>query len=137
MSVLQQYKCPCCDGAIEFSSRVQKMKCPYCDTEFEMETLLAYDQELKEEARDDMTWDTAAGGEWTEGETENLRVYVCQSCAGEIVTDETTGATSCPYCGNPVVMKEQFLGDLKPDFVSPFKLDKKAAVEALKRHYKG
>ena len=137
MSVLQQYKCPCCDGAIEFSSREQRMKCPYCDTEFEMETLEAYDRELNEESSDDMTWDTAAGGEWTEGEKEGLRVYVCQSCAGEIVTDETTGAASCPYCGNPVVMKEQFLGDLKPDFVIPFKLDKKAAVEALKRHYKG
>ena len=137
MSVLQQYKCPCCDGAIEFSSREQRMKCPYCDTEFEMETLEAYDRELKEESSDDMTWDTAAGGEWTEGEKEGLRVYVCQSCAGEIVTDETTGAASCPYCGNPVVMKEQFLGDLKPDFVIPFKLDKKAAMEALKRHYKG
>ena len=137
MSVLQQYKCPCCDGAIEFSSREQRMKCPYCDTEFEMETLEAYDRELKEESSDDMTWDTAAGGEWTEGEKEGLRVYVCQTCAGEIVTDETTGAASCPYCGNPVVMKEQFLGDLKPDFVIPFKLDKKAAVEALKRHYKG
>ena len=137
MSVLQQYKCPCCDGAIEFSSREQRMKCPYCDTEFEMETLEAYDRELKEESSDDMTWDTAAGGEWPEGEKEGLRVYVCQSCAGEIVTDETTGAASCPYCGNPVVMKEQFLGDLKPDFVLPFKLDKKAAVAALKRHYKG
>ena len=128
MSVLQQYKCPCCDGAIEFSSREQRMKCPYCDTEFEMETLEAYDREVKEES---------SGGEWTEGEKEGLRVYVCQSCAGEIVTDETTGAASCPYCGNPVVMKEQFLGDLKPDFVIPFKLDKKAAVEALRRHYKG
>ncbi|MBP3659796.1 MAG: hypothetical protein J6I89_00235 [Oscillospiraceae bacterium] len=137
MSVLQQYKCPCCDGAIEFSSQEQRMKCPYCDTEFEMETLEAYDRELKEESSDDMTWDTAAGGEWTEGEKEGLRVYVCQSCAGEIVTDETTGAASCPYCGNPVVMKEQFLGDLKPDFVIPFKLDKKAAIDALKRHYKG
>ncbi len=137
MAVLQQYKCPCCDGAIEFSSRAQKMQCPYCDTEFEMETLLAYDQELKEASADDMSWDTAAGGEWSEGETAGLRVYVCQTCAGEIVADETTGAASCPYCGNPVVMKEQFAGDLKPDYVIPFQLDKKAAMAALKRHYSG
>ena len=137
MEVLQQYKCPCCDGSIEFSSDVQKMKCPYCDTEFEMETLLAYDQDLHQQTQESMTWDTAAGGEWTEGETEGLRVYVCQNCAGEIVTDETTGATACPYCGNPVVMMGQFAGDLKPDYVIPFKLDKKAAMEALKRHYSG
>ena len=137
MAVLQQYKCPCCDGAIEFSSAAQKMKCPYCDTEFEMETILAYDQELQQDTDDDMSWDTAAGGEWTEGEAEGLRVYICQTCAGEIVADEHTGATSCPYCGNPVVMMGQFAGDLKPDWVIPFKLDKNAAVEALKRHYTG
>ena len=137
MAVLQQYKCPCCDGAIEFSSGAQKMKCPYCDTEFEMETLLAYDQELQQDTADDMSWDTAAGGEWMEGEAEGLRVYVCQSCAGEIVADEHTGATSCPYCGNPVVMMGQFSGNLKPDYVIPFQLDKKAAVEALRKHTTG
>ena len=36
MAVLQEYKCPCCGGAIEFNSSLQKMKCPYCETEFEM-----------------------------------------------------------------------------------------------------
>ena len=137
MAVLQQYKCPCCDGAIEFSSGAQKMKCPYCGTEFEMETILAYDQELQQDTDDNMSWDTAAGGEWTEGEAEGLRVYICQTCAGEIVADEHTGATSCPYCGNPVVMMGQFAGDLKPDYGIPFQLDKKAAMEALKRHTSG
>ena len=137
MAVLQQYKCPCCDGAIEFSSAAQKMKCPYCDTEFEMDTLLAYDQELQQDTADNMSWDTAAGGNWTEGETDGLRVYVCQTCGGEILTDEHTGATSCPYCGNPVVMMGQFAGDLKPDYVIPFQLDKNAAIEALKKHTSG
>ena len=137
MSVLQQYKCPCCGGAIEFDSGLQKMKCPYCDTEFEMETLVSYDNELKNEASDDMAWETAAGGQWQEGEADGLRVYTCQSCGGEIVWDETTAATSCPFCGNPVVMMGQFSGALKPDYVIPFKLDKKAALEALKQHYGG
>ncbi len=137
MSVLQQYKCPCCGGAIEFDSGLQKMKCPYCDTEFEMETLVSYDNELKNEASDDMAWETAAGGQWQEGEADGLRVYTCQSCGGEIVGDETTAATSCPFCGNPVVMMGQFSGALKPDYVIPFKLDKKAALEALKQHYGG
>lgn len=137
MSVLQQYKCPCCDGAIEFDSSLQKMKCPYCSTEFEMETLLSYDNELKNEQPDNMSWDTAAGGEWQEGEAEGLRVYSCKACGGEIVGDETTAATSCPFCGNPVVMMGQFTGALKPDYVIPFKFDKKAAVAALKKHYGG
>jgi len=95
LSVLQQYKCPCCDGAIEFNSDLQKMKCPYCDTEFEMETLVSYDNVLKNETGDNMEWDTKAGGQWQEGESDGLRVYACKSCGGEIVGDETTAATSC------------------------------------------
>ena len=54
MAVIQEYKCPCCGGAIAFDSTIQKMKCPYCDTEFEMETLADYDKELKSEQPDDM-----------------------------------------------------------------------------------
>ena len=137
METLQQYKCPCCDGAIEFDSNVQKMKCPFCDTEFEMETLLAYDEVLKEQPEDNMQWENAPGNQWSDEETHGLRVYCCKSCGGEIVGDETTGATECPFCGNPVVMMGQFAGDLKPDLVIPFKLDKKDAMEALKKHYSG
>ena len=137
MSALQQYKCPCCDGAIEFDTDSQNMKCPYCDTEFEMETLVSYDEQLKNEQSDNMNWDTTAGSEWEQGEADGLRVYSCKSCGGEIVGDETTAATSCPFCGNPVVMMGQFTGALKPDYVIPFKYDKKAAVEALKKHYGG
>ena len=58
MSELIQYKCPCCGGAVEFNSTAQKMKCPYCDTEFEIETLKKYDEELKQEKQkeDQMQW---------------------------------------------------------------------------------
>ena len=137
MAVLQQYKCPCCDGAIEFDSQLQKMKCPFCDSEFEMETLKQYDAELNAQPQENMNWDTAAGTEWQPGEEEGLRVYTCNTCGGEIVADETTGASECPFCGNPVMMTGQFAGDLKPDLVIPFKVDKKGAIAALKNHYKG
>ena len=137
MAVLQQYKCPCCDGAIEFDSQLQKMKCPFCDSEFEMETLKQYDAELNAQPQENMNWDTAAGTEWQPGEEEGLRVYTCNTCGGEIVADETTGASECPFCGNPVVMTGQFAGALKPDLVIPFKVDKKGAIAALKNHYKG
>lgn len=137
MAVIQEYKCPCCGGAIAFDSTIQKMKCPFCDTEFEVETLASYDSQLKNEQTDDMKWETVGGEMWQEGETEGLRSYVCKSCGGEITGDENTAASSCPYCGNPVVMMDQFTGTLKPDYVIPFKLDKNAAKAALKKHYGG
>ena len=137
MSVLQEYKCPCCGGAIEFDSNTQKMKCPYCDTEFDIEALKSYDETLKSDAADSMEWETSAGTEWESGEADGLRSYVCKSCGGEIVGDENTAATSCPFCGNPVVMMGQFSGALKPDIIIPFKLDKKAAKEGLQKHLTG
>jgi DNA-directed RNA polymerase subunit RPC12/RpoP len=101
-----------------------------------METVASYDEALKNASEENMEWEEA-GKEWEEGETDGLRTYVCKSCGGEIVGDDTTAATACPFCGNPVVMMEQFSGDLKPDLVIPFKVDKKAAKEALKQHYSG
>ena len=54
-----------------------------------------------------------------------------------MICDATTAATSCPYCGNPTIVPGQFTGGLKPELVIPFRLDKQAAVAALKQYYKG
>ena len=135
MSQLIEYKCPCCGGKIEFNSNLQKMQCPYCDTVFDPETLRDYDEVLKKDAPDDMNWSGEPSEEWSEA--DGMALYVCNSCGGEIVTDPTTAATHCPYCGNPVVMTGKLAGGLKPDWVIPFKLDKKAAVEGLSKHLMG
>jgi len=133
MPVLQEYKCPNCSGAITFDSASQQMECPFCGASFTMESLRAMDDSLND-AQQELQWDTAPGGEWNQDETEGMAVYSCQSCGGEIVADPTTAATKCPYCDNPVVMKGQFAGALRPNAVIPFQLDKKAAREALMKH---
>ncbi len=137
MSATIEYKCPSCGGAIEFDPAAQKMKCPYCDSEFETEVLRVLDEEDKNAQPDRMDWETEAGQQWQDGEADNIRVYICRSCGGEIVTDETTSATACPYCDNPVVISGQVKGDLKPDFVIPFKITKEQAKQALQNHLKG
>lgn len=137
MADVMEYKCPCCGGAVEFNSSIQKMKCPYCETEFDIEALENYAKELEEKKEDQMEWEETAGNEWQEGEMDGMCVYICQSCGGEIIGDETLGSMQCPYCNNNVVVKEKFEGALKPDYVIPFKLDKKAAKEALKKHFEG
>lgn len=136
MAVLQDFKCPNCHGSINFDGGSQMMKCPFCDTEYEAEELVSYNQDPKQ-GEGDMQWEAPAGQNWTEDEQTGLRSYICTCCAGEIIADATTGATACPYCDSPVVISEQFAGVLKPDLVIPFKLDKKAAKEALKKHYSG
>lgn len=137
MGNLLDYKCPCCGGKIEFDTSLQEMKCPYCDTTFDVESLKKYDEVLNTDAEDSMEWETQPGSEWQEGEEDSISVYVCNSCGGEIVGDDTTAATSCPFCGSPVIMTGKLSGALKPDYVIPFKLDKKAAKDGLMKHLQG
>ena len=129
-SSLKEHKCPNCGASVEFDSSIQRMKCPYCDSEFATDV---YETKLQD---DDMSWeDNSAHGEFTEA--DGMSAYVCTSCGGEIITDATTAATHCPYCDNPVVMTGRVSGVLKPDFVIPFKLDKKAAMGGFAKHLTG
>lgn len=137
MASLQEYKCPCCGGAIAFDSSLQKMKCPFCDTEFEMETLAKYDEALSADGQDEMDWNVDKIPAWQAGEEEGMQVFVCKSCGGQIVGDANMAASSCPYCDNPIVVMGQVAGDLKPEFIIPFKLDKEAAKAELSKHLKG
>lgn len=132
---LQEYKCPNCGGALQFDSAEQKLKCPFCDALFSVSDFEKNDEVL-DETEETAEW-AAPAGEWQEGEADGIRVYVCRSCGGEIVGDENTAAASCPYCGNPVVMMGNFSGELKPDLVIPFRLDKKAAMASLEKHLSG
>ena len=83
MAGMLEYKCPCCDGAIKFDSTTQKLKCPYCDTEFEVDALKGYDEDLKDAKPNRMNWTTPGGG-WAEGETAGLHTYAFDWTAGAL-----------------------------------------------------
>ena len=142
---ITNYQCPACTGPLKFGSGSGKMECEYCGSIFDVEEIegLYADKEQKaeeafrsaEEKPRETGWDVS--GHREEWQDANIRAYSCPSCGAELICDDTTAATSCPYCGNPTVVPGQLSGTWKPDYVIPFKLDKKAAVEALKKHYKG
>lgn len=128
---LQEYECPSCGGYMEFSATLQKLKCPFCDTEIAVEDYQAPHKPKEESAHTEN-----AQNSWQDGETAGMYVYTCQSCGGEIIGDETLGSTACPFCNNNVVMKEKFEGDLRPDYIIPFKISKEAAKESYKNYLK-
>jgi len=111
------------------------MVCLHCNSVINVEALRALDQALApEQAPQSVSWGYE-GDDWRPEEQKGMAVYSCKSCGGEIVGAETLGATSCPFCGTPVVMVTKFAGDLRPDMVIPFKLDRDAAIAALQKHY--
>ena len=136
MGKILEYKCPCCSGIIEFDSGTQMMKCPYCETTFDPAALAEMDEALNQQSPDQLDWDTPQD-QFNDAEISGMNVYSCRSCGGEIIADATTGATHCPFCGNPVVLTSAFAGALKPDLIIPFKLSKEDAKAALKKHMTG
>ncbi|MGB4312229.1 MAG: hypothetical protein ACOX0L_06575 [Natronincolaceae bacterium] len=135
------YKCLNCTGPLHFHGETGQLKCDYCDASYEVDLIEEIYAEKEREAISAGArpqWDMSMAGEdWSDEETAHLRVYSCPSCGAELIMDDTTAATSCPYCNNPTVVPGQFAGQLKPDYVIPFKLDKNAAINALKTYYKG
>ena len=135
---IKEYKCPNCAGVVKFDSSAQKMKCPHCDAEFEIDGIESYQKELAVETKDRFGWDTeSAGKAWEAAELDDLTTGSCPSCGAELVGDKNTVAMVCPSCGNSQIVIKRLEGLLKPECLIPFKLDKKAAVEALKKFYQG
>ena len=121
MSKLTDFKCPNCGGKVEFDTASQKMKCPYCEGTFDPEVF---------ETGEDYT---ITNQQWTDS---GMILYHCNSCSGEIMADRDTVASSCPYCGSPVVMKGNLSGALRPKKIIPFKYDKEDAKKRYRKFLK-
>ena len=132
-----EYKCLHCGGAIQYNPGTQELVCPYCDSVMDIAALNDMDETLNQEQKPESIEWGYEGNEWQNSEQEGMVMYSCQSCSGEIIADQTLGATSCPFCGNPVVITSKFAGMLRPDMVIPFKYGKKEALDALQKHYVG
>ncbi|MFR2288497.1 MAG: hypothetical protein ACLS69_01465 [Butyricicoccus sp.] len=137
------YQCPSCTGPLHYDGAAGRLQCDYCGSSFdpaEIEKLYAEKEQQAasqpETGSDTGEWQSSADEDWGT-DADKMRVYSCPSCGAQLICEETTAATSCPYCGNPTVIPEQFSGILQPDYILPFKLSKEDAVSALKQHYKG
>ena len=98
------FKCPNCGGDLRFAPDKQLFQCEYCLSEFSQEQM-------------------------EQSSVEAGVMYSCPNCGAEIVTDETTAATFCYYCHNPVVLSGRMQGEYHPDGVIPFAVDQKKARE--------
>ena len=132
----KELECPCCGGTLQFDSHSQDIVCPYCDSHFSVDDLKAYTDDLASDKEEDTSWDESTVQAYTNQEMKGMKIYSCESCGGEIIVDETTTSTSCPYCGNNLLVSKQLSGDLKPNLVIPFKNDKENVLTSLKSFFK-
>ena len=129
MAGARSFKCPSCGAFLEFQPDTQKLKCPFCSLVLGPEALMQMQQQ-------------AAGPEAQEAEApaagSGLTGYHCASCGAEIVTGETTAATRCYFCHNPVVLDDRLSAEFRPDAVLPFSVTRQQALDSfrgfLKKH---
>lgn len=122
MAVLT-YKCPNCGGGMVFDPEKQNYSCEYCLSDFTQAELEAMNPASAKE-------DTPNEQAFSQAESKgDALVYTCPSCGAEIATDETTAATFCYYCHNPVVLSGKLSGDQMPALVVPFKLTQEEAKD--------
>ncbi len=133
------YKCPSCNAPLKYSGKEDRMTCEYCENTFDIEAVKSYNETEKDIENGDVfeKYDESSGsGDWKEGEAEELAVFTCPTCGGELIVEATTAATSCPYCENPAMLSSRLSGTFRPDMVIPFKKTKEEAKEAFLLHCK-
>lgn len=147
-SSAKNYQCPSCTGPLGYNAETGMLACDFCGSSYTPESIDAlYAAEPEPTASTEeggasskescLPWSFMNASRFDDSETENMRTCRCPSCGAELVCDHVTIATSCPYCGNPTVIQSRVAGSLKPDLVIPFKLEKDAAIAALRGHYGG
>ncbi|MBR1861247.1 MAG: zinc ribbon domain-containing protein [Lachnospiraceae bacterium] len=115
------YACPNCGSNIKFDPATQKMKCSYCDT-----MISPHDYMSAKSA------DEEKGIDLAEDEYE-ITYYTCPQCGGELITEDTTAATFCSYCGASTILEMRVGKEKKPDYIIPFKKTKEDCIAEYRK----
>jgi len=131
MSVVS-YKCPCCGAALAYAGASGKLECASCGNSYDLEAIEALNM-----GEDSSIEFEAPKASYSSQDVGQMQAFVCESCGAELVTDGTTTATTCAYCGSPAILPEQIRGGVKPEKVVPFKLSKEEATRIFQDYFKG
>ena len=127
------YTCPCCGAPLNYGAQSGKLECGACLNSYDIEALESM-QAPQEHIG--VHFDLPAETFGAEDEQE-IQAYICKGCGAELMTQETTTATECPYCGSPTVLPERIEGGVKPELVVPFVVTKEEAQEQFEDYFKG
>lgn len=116
---MANYKCPKCGAPIVFKPELGGFKCDYCFSTFTEAELTAAMEKTKTTAQPETRKDTDGDG---------VLGYTCKNCGAEVVVGDTANTAYCYYCHSPIVIASRLENEFKPDFIIPFKIDKKQAL---------
>ena len=127
------YKCPNCASPLTYDGASGKMICAACDSQFDQEAIEA----LNAPEEVGTVEFVAPTEEYSASDADQMQAYHCKSCGAELITEGTTTATECPYCGSPTILPDRIDGGIRPEMVVPFAITKEQAQMAFEEYFKG
>ena len=127
------YTCPCCGAPLSFSGESGKLECASCGNSYEPDAIQTL---TSAESAERLEFENRAES-FDAGEAAQMQAYICRGCGAELLTEDTTTATECPYCGSPTILPERIEGGVKPEKVIPFKVTKEEAQKQFEEYFKG
>ncbi|MCI8454442.1 MAG: zinc ribbon domain-containing protein [Lachnospiraceae bacterium] len=115
------YECPNCAGNLKFDISRQQLYCEYCGTQ--VDPYCFYKERDAKET------------EQSSGEYE-ATVFTCPQCGAELISEDTTAATFCSFCGGSAILDSRIGKERRPGYIIPFtktKEDCRAAYKKLLR----
>ncbi len=130
----KNYKCINCGSDIAFIPDKDNWKCESCMSEFtlsELEDFFDVNDDKENEDPFSREGNLEMEEIVNEGDIDQdvLNSYNCQNCGGELVTDNETVATFCPYCKSSTIIKSKLKGKFRPGLLIPFKKTEDEAKE--------
>jgi DNA-directed RNA polymerase subunit RPC12/RpoP len=120
----QSYACGGCGARVEFAAGTNALRCPYC----------GHAQQVADTGRrvreHDIRELSRLAGRKAVG-TVGRYTYVCQQCAAHTESDELSGR--CQFCAAALVSDPSAVGQIVPEAVLPFSVDRPAMRAALQK----
>lgn len=129
--MVYQYKCPDCGADMAYDASSGMLQCESCGRRDSVEQ---YGKEQKEN-KEDVIHDYSEFVDQTKHATfeDDAAVqYQCNNCGAILLTSADTTATTCSFCGAPMILGDRLTGKLAPANVIPFQITKQQATDAFK-----
>ncbi len=114
------YKCSNCGGELRYDIASSMLVCGYCGSKSSM---LAYERSCKQ-AKQDAAWERS----------EELWVFRCPQCGGELMTNDSSISGYCAYCGASAMLERRGETRKMPARIVPFSVTKDACKETFNEY---
>lgn len=108
------YECPNCSANMKYNISKQALFCEHCDT-----TMDPYSFQKEYDAEEHNSF--------------GVTIFSCPQCGGELMTDDTTVATFCSFCGSSTILDSRVSMEKCPDAIIPFSMNEEACKKSYQK----